>query len=244
MEFSTLAEIRTRLENECDLFGEVFVDQSDSNDELLGYINAAINIVESKIHNLYEDYFLNKATLTLVSGTSTYATPTDIYANKIRALIYNNTQTRFCYEIKRIMRLGDPAFLSQVAANAQTILRYIITNDGTTGIKLNMYPTPQESGAVVDCWYIRNAKRLTDEDDVCDIPEFIECVYAATKWYVARKEKNMFDMGSVEKELEFQMKLLEDTLTDMTPDESSGLIQKDFSFYGDFDNQTMIDVGR
>lgn len=228
MQYSTLTQIKTRLNNECDLSDDGFIDQDV---ELLGYINSAIDDCEAVIHNLYEDYFLNKTTITLVSGTATYSAPSDIFAHKIRALLHNVSK----YEIKRIKRFSDTLFATSAATSKYS---YIITNDVTNGVKVTLYPTPTESGAYIDCWYIRNAKTLSSGSDNCDIPEFINFIYAHVKWHVARKERLQVDLATAEKEYLDQRALLEKTLTDMIPSDDSNLIEKDLSFYRDFDQET------
>lgn len=235
MNYSTLAQIKTRLQNECDLFGEDFVEEDT---ELLGYINAAIDSAKSIIHTLYEDYFLNKTTLTLASGTAAYSCPSDIYAHKIRALVYNNSSTQRVYPIVRIMRLHQAALYGYETSSAY--YRYLLTNDATTGVKINIYPTPVESGALVDCWYIRNPKVLSSASDQCDIPEFINFIYAHVKWAISGKERSGFVQATAKDEYLVQKELMEKALADMIPDEESSEIQKDLSFYREFDQADIL----
>lgn len=237
MQFQTLTQIKQRLWDECDIEDEGFIDST----ELLAYINAAINDTESIIHSLYEDYFLAKTTITLVSGTQTYSAPSDIYSTKIRSLVYNNTGTSVQYEVKRIQRLHQAAEYSE---SLQAPYRYIVTNSLADGIKINLFPVPAESGAFLDCWYIRNARTLSSNSDECDIPEFIEFVFSNVKWRIARKEKFGQDLETAQKEFLLQRELLERTLTDMIPDESSNVILKDMSFYNDFDSPMINDIRR
>src|SRR5258708_3107880 len=96
----TYLEAKTKIEDNLDLHEENFI----STTEMLGFFNEAIDDIEALIHTLYEDYFLVvDAPIALVSGTSLYALPDDIYASKIRLFRYTNGAQK--YEIKPIKRL-------------------------------------------------------------------------------------------------------------------------------------------
>ncbi len=92
----TLAEITAKIKRDLDLEAETFVRPV----ELTDYINEAIDEAEAEIHTLYEDYFLTTAPITLVPNQEEYDLPTDIYAHKIRRMIFNNTSS--IYKIRRI----------------------------------------------------------------------------------------------------------------------------------------------
>lgn len=244
MNYPTLGEMKTRIDAECDLSGEVFVSEAEK--EL--YINAAIDNVEAKIHSLYEDYFLVRRSIALTAGTNIYSAPTDIYATKIRSLIWRHVTQKKSHQLDRILHIPNATLYTETG----TPTKFMVTNMAAQGVKINVFATPDESGSVtynestglitassgalLDCWYIRNAAVLEDDDDECDIPEFIEFVYSNIKWFIARKEKHGLDLQSAEKEFLAQDALLEKTLTDMVPDESSSLLMKDMSFYNDFDS--------
>lgn len=225
MVLSTLDDIKTRLKNDCDIYDEDFIELSV---ELLGLINSAIDDVEAIIHNLYEDYFLVRSTISLVSGTQSYSLPSDIYANKVRSLIYNDGTAKR-YIVNKIQR-----FIEAELIQTNEDYRYLMSNDSVSGAQLMLFPTPAETNTNLKVWYIRNAKRLSSASDSCDIPEFINFIYAHVKWQVARKGKDLIDLGLAEKDLAVQRQLLVDTLTDMVPDEGN-FVYKDFSFYLDFD---------
>ena len=94
--FWTLAEFRAKLRMDLDLEEETFVRPQELDD----YINEAIDEAESEIHGLYEDYFLTRSQVSLVQGQEEYDMPDNIYGDKIRRIMYNNTST--VYKIKRI----------------------------------------------------------------------------------------------------------------------------------------------
>jgi len=98
--------------------------------ELNKYINDGIDVAESEIHTLYEDYFLDYVSLPLVSGVEIYDLPSDIYANKIRRVIYDNTADKQ-YIINRIKKLEETVSVNNVNSD---YYRYLLTNVGTTTV--------------------------------------------------------------------------------------------------------------
>jgi len=227
-EFFTLAQIRTKLQRDLDLEQEQFVTA----DELTGYVNEAIDDAEAIIHGLYADYFLTKDTLNIVSGTSSYALPSNIYANKIRRILYNDGANR--YRITRIKDFDIIPFLEDNASSTDR-LRYVLENNfaGAAGIVTQFYPTPLVTGGYITRWYIRNANRLSAETDICDIPEFVNYVFAHVKRSVARKEKLGQDIQLAEAQVASEHQLMEDTLYALMPDEDNQ-VRKDMSYYSDF----------
>lgn len=226
MEYLTLADIRLKVEEDLDMQGEDFVQSG----ELLGYINAGIDEAESEIHTTYEDYFLAKAELDLVNGTEEYSLPSNIFANKIRCLIYKNSN--IIYEIKR-MRSRN-AFLMREMVNlypSSSDHSYMITNSsGTSKPKILLVPPAQEtrtSGLVL--WYIRNANKLVLETDSCDIPEFVEFVIQFAKCEVLKKEGHP-NLQTELIERERLRKLMIDTLSNMVPD-GDNTVEMDLSHY-------------
>lgn len=232
MQLSTLADIKQKLEFDNDIFDGDFVDLTT---ELLGYINEAIADVQAQVHTLYQDYFLCYASLALVSGTKEYAIPSNCYAMKVRAILYDDGTNK--YEILRIKRLLDTLYFDN-ANQATQRYKYIpvnMDNTSTSGsFKVRLYPTPAETNSNVTIWYIRNAKKLVNDSDVCDIPEFINYIYAHVKYNLAKKEKIQMDVETAKGQLVAQNNLMVDTLNEMIPDEGND-IRPDFEFYDNFD---------
>lgn len=154
-----LSELKTKIRLDSD------IDTTNVTDtELVGYINDAVKEAESEIHSWCEDYFLASSNITTVIGTSSYSMPSDIYANKIRKILFDDNTRK--YEIIRIKNLRD---LLDVEDDED--YRYIITNNTSTGVKFKLYPTAREASASnVSIWYIRNAKQapLFDIASVAD----------------------------------------------------------------------------
>jgi hypothetical protein len=158
MRIWTYAEVKAKVLQDLSMEEESFIHQ----DELVGYCNDAIDAAEADILTLHQDYFRRSRFLDLVSGTSAYALPSDIYANKIRGVVYANGTD--IYPVDKI-RDNENAFLemaqiSQGGANDR--YRYDIQNtDSDTDRQFVLYPTSREtSSTVMKLWYIRNANRI------------------------------------------------------------------------------------
>ena len=227
MTYLTYAEALAIIENDLDLQQETFVTP----DEMKGYFNAAIDEAEAEIHGIYEDYFLNKGTVNLVAGQSDIVLPSDMYALKIRAVIYDDGTN-----IYPIERMPEKDKFQEIAwnnkySNTNPTYRYIIYNPaGTANPKLHLVPKAAESktGAIT-IWYLRNANRITGSADKIDIPEFIQFVLQFVKVRCYEKEGHpnlQFAIGALEQ----QRKLMVDTLTRMVPDNNNE-IEKDLSHY-------------
>lgn len=224
--YRTLAQIRGRIQREIDLQEEVFVRPC----ELLEYINDAIDDAEACIHTLYEDYFLSRQIIPLVENQQDYALPDDIYAHKIRRIVYNNESN-----VYTIARIQDWYKFEQenIAQNFITsdLYRYFIVNFTPGDPKIHLVPQSREDGPFMQVWYLRQANQLVNDDDICDIPEFYNFIYAYVKVKVLDKE---FHPGAAkaDAELREQRARMEGTLAAMVPD-ARNEIEMDMEFYED-----------
>lgn len=222
----TYGELKADLQKELDIEDETFITPL----ELLNYFNEAMTVVSSEIHTIYEDYFLAPSTtISLVSGTSKYDMPDDIFAQKIRSLMYDDGSAKK-YEIRRIKQIKEIPFITST-----DLYRYIIVNDLTDGIQIELYPTPQETNTNVKIRYLRSANKFTgDDEDVCDIPEFSNVVVQYAKWKCLCKEGHP-DANTAAAVLDGLRKQMVETLMARVPDEDNEVI-KDTTFYDDFDD--------
>lgn len=219
----TYTEIKDLIETELDLKDETFITVG----ELLKYTNLGIDAAEAEIHTLYEDYFLANASFTLVGGTNKYDLPSDIYANKIRGVIYDDGSDT--YAMKRIRRFQDIPVINDDTTSEYS---YLLTNDSTDGVQINFFPNirAEDAGSGrVTLWYIRNATELVADDDECDIPEFIDFVLQFVRVKVYEKEGHP-STGNAQTKLEYYRKQMIDTLSQMVDDGDTSL-EADTSFY-------------
>jgi len=268
---STLAQLRTRVQADLDLEDETFIIDSDIN----SWINEAIKKAEAEIHTLYEDYFLTETEVTLVTtnaeptdtddvedswpNTQFYQYPSDIYANKIRKIVYVNDSNSSTHEVRRVKNLiaaterdvydttsnpvlewspyngawsyeyiddpEDPAITVSVPRTINAT-----TGEVLPGKAIRLFPKVGRSGKL-KIWYIRNAKQLIADTDVCDIDEFERYVLQSVKTECFFKDGDPRAIQS--KQLEEQLKQdMINTLSNMVPDNNDE-IPMDFSFYND-----------
>ena len=222
MKLYTWAEIKSRVIDDMDLYGEDFIDA----DELLNAANQAIDEAEQHVITLYEDYFLTSAEIDLVSGQKDYDLPTDIYAQKIRKLIYDNGAKK--YVISRVKSLEETLYID----STYDYYKYLMMSQVGAQAKVRLFPAAKETAAgVVTIWYIRNANRFVDDTSVLDIPESYNFIVQKLKDLVAQKERGLPD-GDASPNLRRERKLLVETLSTMVPD-GDDTIEADLELYFD-----------
>ena len=220
----TWAQIRAKIRRDLDLESETFVRP----EELLDYVNEAIDEAEAEIHAIYEDYFLTRQTLSIVNGQEEYDLPSDIYAHKIRRIMYNNTSSVYTVD-----RLQDwKKFEAQnIARNFSTsdLYQYFFLNQTAGSPKILLVPQGREDGPYLEVWYLRQANRLELDTDICDIPEFYNFIFQYMKVRIYEKEGHP-NMGKAIMDLEKQRSLMTATLAQIAPD-AQNEIEMDASFY-------------
>ena len=230
MKYWTLAEIRAKIVQECDLEDEDFVRST----ELRDYINEAIDEAESEIHGLYEDYFLKQIDVPLTAGTELLSIPAlmpDIYGEKIREIMFYTGDGTKVYEVKRLAESRKFAERAIFRTNVSTDLVQFYTRNQTPGNpEIVLVPKATESG-FLEISYLRNANRLVLETDICDIPEFVSFVTAHAKVKVYEKEGHPGQQAAMVK-LDRERERMVGTLAAKTPD-GENKIEMDLSFYED-----------
>lgn len=223
----TYAELLAKVEKDCDLEGEIFVQPA----EMLGYANEAIDNAEKIVQNTYPDYFLDKDTLALVEGTNTVGLPSRIYAHKIRRITFRSgTQV---YTISRVKdwRKFEEYEAEQAGSVTTDALRYFILNQsaGSPKILFTRNITSIEAAATVTCWFIRQGNRLVNTTDILDIPEAAGYVMQYMKFKCYEKEGHP-NLGMAIAQLNAEEASLQAVLADMVPDADDEL-EMDTSFY-------------
>jgi hypothetical protein len=235
MRIWTYGEVLDKVEVDLDLQDEDFVQP----DEMVGYCNEAIDEAEAEIHKIHEDYFLTNSPITMVSGQTTgYSLPSDIYANKIRKLMYENGSE--IYEVPRLRGTRVFQQIHEIGYNgSQEQYRYYLKNpDVSTGTKLFLTPVARVSGAYLTLWYLRNAPRVpliaagslsATRATQIDIPEFIAFVIQWMKVRCYEKEMDPRYDGALAV-LQQQRRMMVETLTEMVVDDDN-IIPMDTSHY-------------
>lgn len=222
--FWTLAEFQAKIKRDLDLEEETFVRPT----ELIDYINEAIDEAEAEIHGLYEDYFLTRTTMNLVANQEEYDLPSDIYGDKIRRVMYNNTSS--VYKIERIQD-WKKFEKYEIAKNFETsdLYQYFLVNSTPGEVKLLLVPQARETGNYVTIWYIRQANRLVDSTDKCDIKEAHNFILQHVKCRIYEKEGHPNTQKAMA-DLERERKIMVGTLASRQPD-AENEIELDLSFY-------------
>jgi hypothetical protein len=230
MKFWTWAEIRTKVEQECDLEDEDFVRP----EELLAYANEAIDEAEAEIHSLYEDYFLKKVDLPVVANDEFFSLATllpDIYADKIRKIIFREGSGTTVYTVTRLKDWKK--FEQKAVADTQLttdLYQYFLINSTPGNPQIMLVPKSREAGTMT-VWYLRNANRLAVDADVCDIPEFINFIFSHMKMKVYAKEGHPGYQEALER-LETERARMNAVLSSRVPDMDNE-IELDVSAYED-----------
>lgn len=244
MRFWTFGQVNQKVRADLDLQDEVFITP----DEMVGYVNDAIHEAESEIMKINEDYFLQTGFIALVLGQSIYPIPSDIYAQKIRRVVYNFGTLQ--YAIKRIR--GANKFEIMAMINAYGLAddyMYILTNTtpGAQNQILISPPSRETSSQNVQLFYIRSAQRVLTAAEqsppiqptaanttaqlntLLDIPEFTTFIIDFVKYKCLLKDTDP-RLPEQKGIMQSQRKMMVDTLTEQVPDDDNQ-IPADMSFY-------------
>lgn len=226
-DYNTWATVKAAILRETDCEDENFVTAT----ELMDYANEAIDEIEKVVLTLNEDYFLTRSTITLVNGTEEYTLPSDIYAHKIRAIIYRNGST--VYPMERIRDWKKFETYEAEKSTSGTVVKYgfFVLHTTAGAPKILITPTPAESGAYPRIWYLRNANKITTTSDVIDIPEGLNYIKQYVKMKIYEKERSpAYEIAKAD--LAEKAQSLADVLAVKVPDNANE-IEPNFSLYND-----------
>lgn len=226
----TYLQIKEKVERDLGLEEDLQVTP----EEMKGYCNDAIDEIEAVIHDLHEDYFLTKAYLELVSGEADVDLPDNIFGQKIRSMMYINGSV--IYTIARIRGSKKFQILAEIMVDqSQTEYGYILVNNSAVdGCTIELYPPAKETSSDhVLLWYLRQANRIIADDDVCDIPEWVQVIIQYMKVKCYEKEGVSPKYLAAYSELDRLRTAMRTSLKDRVEDDDNKL-EMDTSFYDDF----------
>lgn len=224
MKLWTYEQLKDKVNKDIAIEDEQFIQPT----ELLGYFNEAIDQAEQEVLGLYEDYFLNRSTITLVNGTEEYTLPSDMFAHKIRRVVFHKNNEIYEVERLRDWRKFEEYELAKQFGDAN-VYSYMLYNPSAGQAKLLLSPASRDSGAYLVVWYIRNANVLEANDDILDIPESANFIMQYVKVRVYEKEGHI-SLTKALGDLERERDLLRSTLAAMVPD-ANNEIEMDASYY-------------
>lgn len=228
VKFSTLQQ---QVMDDQDLNEETFIQPTS----FLNYFNEAITFIESKIHTLYEDYFMTFSEQNATAGADTLQMPANIYANKIRKIFWKGGDRGDRYEIKRIRNLQDTQFAIETDRYRYLPVNSAVTTESTPGTQFKLYPPLRETttGLEIKMFFLRSANRYVDDTSVCDVPEFSDVVKQYVVYKCKKKEGHPM-LDTERNDLDTMIVAMIETLKERMPDENNEIL-KDMSFYEDFD---------
>lgn len=137
-------------------------------EELIGYFNDAVDDAEAEIVNLHEDYFLSSDYVPLQVGITEYPMPKNIYANKLRGIVYANGSIVYPVKKFRDWRKFEAIAVSKQFSQGD-YYRYFLTNDAPGQRRFVIDPPSRETAVLpplpspftpMQRWYIRQANRI------------------------------------------------------------------------------------
>jgi hypothetical protein len=184
----------------------------------------------------------------LRSQVREYSLPEDIYAHKIRRIMYENGS-----QVYKVNRIRDWKKFERKALedvnNSATLLEYFPVNRIPGQPKIQFVPKPSETGDYITIWYCRQANRfddsytgplsnrvlstpLDDPTNILDIPEAFNYIVEFVKMKCDIKEKR--NMGQIQTgdypEVMVEYKEFIGVIQEMIPD-GDNEIEADFSSY-------------
>lgn len=217
MQYLTLSQVRNKVLIEHDLQEETFITPT----EIDSYIREGIDIAESIIIGLYEDYFLDK-TEWLTIGT-TNDLPENIYANKLRKVsVRSDSNDEFGIQLHKNNHLTSNKTGYNIYHSSNQTPQLVFENLGTGFTEYQLV-------------YTRNANRPTSDTDIIDLPEVsIHFVSQYAKVRCYQKERDPLAMEA-KGELALMRETMIETLSNIV-DDGSEILKTDMSFYTDFDD--------
>lgn len=149
-------------------FADLTNSSSPVTARLTEYVNDAVTELHDILINSFEEYYRTTSTITIVSGTESYALPTDFYkAIKVFALSGGNR-----YRLSKFLLDEVDVHSNEFTPNVRelTNLTYRIM-----GGNIWFAPVPS-SGGSVELWYYPQADVLANDGDTMT-------VYAPVSWW-------------------------------------------------------------
>lgn len=122
--FRTFGFLGDKIQRDLDLQDETFIQS----DEFVGYGNEGLKEIFGEILGLHQNYFLTKWFVPAVPGSDLFILPPNIYANKVRGVIYQNGSIIYTMKQMREKQIFENiAYVNQYGLSDE--YRYLIRND-------------------------------------------------------------------------------------------------------------------
>lgn len=122
--FRTYGFLKSKTLYDMDLQDETFIQP----DEMVGYYNEGIKEIFGEILGLRQNYFLSKWFVPCTTGNDLFILPPNIYANKVRGVIYQNGSIIYTMKQMREKQIFENiAYVNQYGLSDE--YRYLVRND-------------------------------------------------------------------------------------------------------------------
>jgi hypothetical protein len=221
----TWTTMRTEIRAETNTEGEDFISDA----ELLTWVNEGKDMAEKEIVSLYDKYLETEADLVMTDGSEYVSLPSDIFANKITGIFYDNGDTS--YEVKLLKDKRETLEVGE-----EDDYRFRFDNSTASGVRIKLYPEARESSTGnLTCFYIRESAAIDSDSDTVDIPIADSFIKQYIKDKIKEKEVGPMNVTGPSPALQRERDLLIEALNHMVPSESADEMDLDTSFYDDMD---------
>lgn len=161
----TLARLTSKIQDDLELHEENFV----TTDDIHEFINDAIADAEETIIDLFSDFFLKFIDLEVTAGQQLVDLPLDIYEGRIRGLFYNQSGFDAVNPNLQSYKLRKIPLEEVMNVQVNDDYRYRLMNPSAETMALYFYPAiTVDSDDQFRLWYIRQAQRLFNDNDVLE----------------------------------------------------------------------------
>lgn len=232
MAYKTKSQVVTKIELDLDLEEEEFIQAN----EMTGYINDAITIIEAHMNTLglKDRYYYKRTTLDLVAGTADYALPTDLYEHKVSEVVYKNGVTIYSVKPMGVTATEEEIELANLYQTTD-YYKYRIRSDSSSSTVLQLIPSSRDTvtGGIIIA-YFRDLARVSADSDVVEVPDVaLMWLYQYVKVKVYEKESHSNYQAAVQ-ELEKLEGLMLSTLQGQLADQKTQELDMDKTIYQEF----------
>jgi hypothetical protein len=164
----TYGELEAEIRLDTDLQEDDPDEQFVTKNEMIGYCNSGILKAQSEIMTLQQDYFLTKTPVPLISGQDEFDLPSNIFANKLRGVVYKNGPIIYPVRKFKTYNKFESIAFGEIYSSSDDYRRYL-KNDAPGQVKMVLVPPARETAILPPLsgtftpmyyWYIRNANRV------------------------------------------------------------------------------------
>lgn len=176
MKIWTYGEMEQKVLDDLDLNDETFIKP----DEMRGYFNEAITEAAAELYVLNQDYFLTKFYIPVVAGQMKYALPANIFANRIRTVMYANGAV--IYEVAQYRRKNkfEAMIITDMFGQADDYM-YTLWNDIPGQAYMEFHPQMRDTAVLAPggsifapliMYFLRDNNRVPLSGEFCN-PEIV-----------------------------------------------------------------------